>query len=165
MPNIVKKIKEIKFSLLSPSEIKAISVAEIIYPEIVDTNGENKIGGLSDPRMGPIDLNTLCPTCNQTCDICPGHFGHIELAEPVFHIHFFQIIQKLLRCICWKCSNLLINPSDHPKEFSLKNNKTSSNLALPLKCRRINTSFLIRSVLIFFHANSTLKSTEFMTQQ
>ena len=112
MPNIDKKIKEIKFSLLSPSEIKAISVAEIIYPEIVDTNGENKIGGLSDPRMGPIDLNTLCPTCNQTCDICPGHFGHIELAEPVFHIHFFQIIQKLLRCICWKCSNLLINPSD-----------------------------------------------------
>ena len=132
MPNIVKKIKEIKFSLLSPSEIKAISVAEIIYPEIVDTNGENKIGGLSDPRMGPIDLNTLCPTCNQTCDICPGHFGHIELAEPVFHIHFFQIIQKLLRCICWKCSNLLINPNDHPKEFSVKNNKVRFHLIYKL---------------------------------
>jgi len=132
MSNIVKKIKEIKFSLLSPSEIKALSVVEIIYPEIVDTNGENKIGGLSDLRMGPIDLNTFCPTCNQTCDICPGHFGHIELAEPVFHIHFFQIIQKLLRCICWKCSNLLINPDENPNVFKIKNNKIRFHLIYKL---------------------------------
>ena len=55
MPNIVKKIKEIKFSLLSPSEIKAISVAEIIYPEIVDTNGENKILNFDPSSYGSIE--------------------------------------------------------------------------------------------------------------
>ena len=39
-----------------------------------------------DPRMGTIDRNFKCQTCGEGMSECPGHFGHIELARPVFHI-------------------------------------------------------------------------------
>jgi DNA-directed RNA polymerase II subunit RPB1 len=27
-----------------------------------------------------------CATCKEDIQVCPGHFGHIELATPVFHV-------------------------------------------------------------------------------
>lgn len=44
-----------------------------------------KLGGLMDPRLGTIDRNFKCQTCGEGMSECPGHFGHIELARPVFH--------------------------------------------------------------------------------
>lgn len=40
---------------------------------------------------------------------CPGHFGHIELAKPVFHVGFITKIMKVLRCVCFFCSKLLVD--------------------------------------------------------
>lgn len=39
-----------------------------------------------DPRLGTVDRNFKCQTCGEGMAECPGHFGHIELARPVFHI-------------------------------------------------------------------------------
>lgn len=39
-----------------------------------------------DPKLGTIDRNFKCETCGEGMQECPGHFGHIELARPVFHI-------------------------------------------------------------------------------
>lgn len=36
--------------------------------------------------MGTIDRNFKCATCGEGMAECPGHFGHIELARPVFHV-------------------------------------------------------------------------------
>jgi DNA-directed RNA polymerase II subunit RPB1 len=64
-----------------------MSVAKIEYPDIMDEGTQRvKIGGLMDPRMGTIDRNFKCQTCGESMADCPGHFGHIELARPVFHI-------------------------------------------------------------------------------
>jgi len=41
---------------------------------------------------------------------CCGHFGHIELAKPVFHIGFLTKAIKILRCVCFYCSKLLVSP-------------------------------------------------------
>lgn len=41
--------------------------------------------GLNDPHLGTIDRNFKCATCEELMSECPGHFGHIELATPVFH--------------------------------------------------------------------------------
>lgn len=41
---------------------------------------------------------------------CPGHFGHIDLAKPVFHIGFITKTIKILRCVCFYCSKLLVSP-------------------------------------------------------
>lgn len=40
---------------------------------------------------------------------CPGHFGHIELAKPVFHVGFISKIMKVMRCVCFFCSKLLVD--------------------------------------------------------
>lgn len=47
------------------------------------------------------------PTGNMT--ECPGHFGHIELAKPVFHVGFLVKTMKVLRCVCFFCSKLLVD--------------------------------------------------------
>ena len=41
---------------------------------------------------------------------CPGHFGHLELAKPVFHIGFLTKCIKILRCVCFYCSKMLVAP-------------------------------------------------------
>uniref|UniRef100_A0A8B9EN94 DNA-directed RNA polymerase subunit n=1 Tax=Anser cygnoides TaxID=8845 RepID=A0A8B9EN94_ANSCY len=45
---------------------------------------------------------------------CPGHFGHIELAKPVFHVGFLGKTMKILRCVCFFCSKLLVD-ANNPK--------------------------------------------------
>lgn len=65
---------------------KAYSVVKVEHPEVMDETGHRpKLGGLMDPRMGTIDRNFKCQTCGESMSECPGHFGHIELARPVFH--------------------------------------------------------------------------------
>ena len=106
--NEISQIKGIRFCILSPEEIVRMSVTEI-------TKTETYIGtdpvplGLFDARMGVLDMNKICQTCEQKNTFCPGHFGHIILAKPVFYIQFFDIVKKILRCVCFRCSKLLIN--------------------------------------------------------
>lgn len=74
--------------------------------------GKPKLGGLLDPRQGPPDRTSRCQTCSGNITECPGHFGHLELAKPVFHVGFMANIVKVMRCVCFYCSKLLIDPSD-----------------------------------------------------
>lgn len=41
--------------------------------------------GLNDPHLGTIDRNFKCATCEENMTECPGHFGAIKLAVPVYH--------------------------------------------------------------------------------
>ncbi|KAJ7451085.1 DNA-directed RNA polymerase II, subunit 1 [Mycena latifolia] len=109
----IRKVKEVQFGILSPEEIKAYSVAKIEHPEVMDeTTHKPKIGGLMDPRMGTIDRNFKCQTCGEGMSECPGHFGHIELARPVFHPGFILKVKKILECICINCGKLKADISD-----------------------------------------------------
>ncbi|KAJ7836355.1 DNA-directed RNA polymerase II, subunit 1 [Mycena olivaceomarginata] len=109
----IRKVKEVQFGILSPEEIKAYSVAKIEHPEVMDeTTRKPKMGGLMDPRMGTIDRNFKCQTCGEGMSECPGHFGHIELARPVFHPGFILKVKKILECICINCGKLKANISD-----------------------------------------------------
>ena len=38
-----------------------------------------------DPRQGAVDRSSRCQTCAGNMTECPGHFGHIDLAKPVYH--------------------------------------------------------------------------------
>lgn len=107
--NDIETIKGIRFCILSPDEIKRMSVAEITNTNTFQFN-EPVMNGLFDPRMGVLDNNKLCQTCHQRNTFCPGHFGHIVLAKPVFYIQFFDIVKKLMRCVCFRCSKLLVDP-------------------------------------------------------
>ena len=109
-----ERVEGIKFNVLSPEEIKKMSVAHITSGDLYDNNMP-KFFGLFDPRMGPYDKNYLCKTCRHTYMDCPGHFGHIELIEPVYNIHFMNILKKLLGCVCFTCSKLLFDKSNEKK--------------------------------------------------
>jgi len=103
----IRKVREVQFGILSPEEIKAYSVAKVEHQEVMDeTTHRPKIGGLMDPRMGTIDRNFKCQTCGEGMSECSGHFGHIELARPVFHPGFIVKVKKILECVCVNCGKL-----------------------------------------------------------
>ena len=119
----IDPIKGIRFSVLSPEEIFQNSVAEI-YKTDTYVGTEPVVNGLFDPRMGVLDHNKVCQTCEQKMVFCPGHFGHIDLAKPVFYIQFFDYVKKILKCVCFRCSKLLINP-ESPAVQACLNKKIS----------------------------------------
>ncbi|RFU26646.1 hypothetical protein B7463_g9701, partial [Scytalidium lignicola] len=109
----LRTIKEVQFGLLSPEEIKNMSVAHILYPETMDESKmKPRDQGLNDPRLGSIDRQFKCATCDQNMSECPGHFGHIELAKPVFHPGFIKKIKKLLEMVCHNCGRVLLDRSN-----------------------------------------------------
>jgi DNA-directed RNA polymerase II subunit RPB1 len=63
--------------------------------------------------MGVLEPGIICPTDGFTYIDTPGYFGHIELARPVFFIQHIKEIMKIIRCVCFKCSKLLINKNRH----------------------------------------------------
>ncbi|KAK0249490.1 DNA-directed RNA polymerase II core subunit rpo21 [Friedmanniomyces endolithicus] len=103
----LKTIQEIQFGLFSPEEIKNMSVCHIEYPETMDEQRHRpREKGLNDPKLGSIDRGTQCATCKEIPDNCPGHFGHIELARPVFHVGFITKIKKVLESVCHNCGRI-----------------------------------------------------------
>jgi DNA-directed RNA polymerase II subunit RPB1 len=111
----VSKIIGVQFSMLSPEEIRKNSVVEITTCLNNKTYINNKpvVGGLFDPRMGVLEPGLICPTDGYTYIDTPGYFGHIELARPVLYIQHLKEIMKICKCICFKCSKLLINKQQH----------------------------------------------------
>jgi DNA-directed RNA polymerase beta' subunit len=126
----IQEVKGIQFSILSPEEIIKRSAVKITKPDTY-TGNEPIHNGLFDTRMGVLEHDKICSTCEQKYMFCPGHFGHIELAKPVFHAMFFDITRKILKCVCYRCSRILISPNtgnedlknDMNKILAIKNNQ------------------------------------------
>lgn len=111
---VFNKVTGVQFSVLSPEEIQNSSVTEVFTQETYDGNLP-KVGGLFDARMGVLDHCQICPTDKLNNKFCPGYFGHLQLAHPVFNMQYIPIIRKILKCICFRCSKLRIDfPNDHP---------------------------------------------------
>lgn len=78
--------------------------------------------GLNDPHLGTIDRNFKCATCEENMIECPGHFGVIKLAVPVYHYGeasqlfrflcaytqpgFLGKVKKLLEIVCHNCGKI-----------------------------------------------------------
>ncbi|KAF7683254.1 DNA-directed RNA polymerase II subunit RPB1 [Astathelohania contejeani] len=124
---ITKRIGSVQFGILSPEEIRAGSVVRIEHPETLE-HGMPKEGGLIDPRMGTTERGILCMTCGQGASECIGHFGHIELAKPMFHIGYLAKIKKVLECVCFHCSKLKISKTTH--KFGAVRNSTEARQRL-----------------------------------
>lgn len=125
MEESVKILDGIKFSVWSPVEVRKFSVAEITAPETYDEDGMPVQGGLMDNRLGTLEPGQKCATCGNTSAKCPGHFGHIELAEPVLHIAFVDDIHKLLLITCRSCNRIKLKPEDLAKYKALRDSKAA----------------------------------------
>jgi len=116
----ISKIIGIQFSILSPDEIRKSSVAHITSRDTY-VNNKPVINGLFDPRMGVLEPGLICPTDGLTYMQTPGYFGHVELARPVFYIQYLNHINKILRCVCIKCSKLLISKHKYREAMNMNN--------------------------------------------
>lgn len=103
------RIIGIQFSVLSPKQILSNSVVEIQTKDTYINNNIPVLNGLFDPRMGTQEANQFCPTDGNDYHKCPGFFGHMKLGKPVFYIQYLNTVHKILRCVCIKCSKLLID--------------------------------------------------------
>ncbi|KAK7395062.1 hypothetical protein VNO78_15604 [Psophocarpus tetragonolobus] len=110
-PDELAKVRTVQFGILSPHEIREMSVVKIEHGETME-RGKPKFGGLSDPRLGTIDRKLKCETCTASLAECPGHFGHLELAKPMFHFGFLKTVLTIMRCVCFNCSKLLADKND-----------------------------------------------------
>ncbi|HVY02000.1 MAG TPA: hypothetical protein VHA12_04520 [Candidatus Nanoarchaeia archaeon] len=112
-----KQVRALKFSLLSPEQVKRLSSAKIVTPELYDIDGFPVDGGLMDLRLGAIDPGVRCRTCGKRVKECPGHPGAIELARPVFHIKYIHLIELCMRSFCFKCGKLTLS-DEKQKEYT-----------------------------------------------
>jgi len=107
-PSVHRKVAAIQFAVLSPQQIKKMAVVKVVTPELYDREGYPVDGGLMDTRMGVIDPGLVCRTDGKKLKDCPGYFGYIELARPVIHVKFANLILTLLKSTCRECGRILV---------------------------------------------------------
>jgi DNA-directed RNA polymerase subunit A' len=108
LQHVSKRVKSITFGVMSPKLIKKMAVAKIVTPELYDKEGYPVDGGLMDIRLGVIDPGLVCKTDGLRLRESLGHFGYIELARPIIHIKFIDVVLTLLKCTCRECARVLI---------------------------------------------------------
>lgn len=104
----VRDIEYIQFGILSPDDIIKQSVCKI---ETSKLNGE---GSVYDMRMGSMEQDELCISCDMNPKDCPGHFGHIDLNTFILHPMYMRYITNFLKCVCVKCYQVVLT-DDHLK--------------------------------------------------
>jgi DNA-directed RNA polymerase subunit A' len=117
IPEEEKIVASIKFGILSPEEIRKMSVVEVKSTETYDEDGLPVPHSVMDPHLGAIDPGHVCPVCGNSIKGCPGHFGHIELALPVVNALFIKHIYETLRATCANCGRLKLPQKDIERCF------------------------------------------------
>ncbi|GEQ71199.1 hypothetical protein JCM33374_g4880 [Metschnikowia sp. JCM 33374] len=106
-----KCIKGLEFSALSAKDIVAQSEVEVTTRDLYDLEKGRTVceKGALDTRMGTSSNAVECVTCHGNLASCHGHFGHIRLALPVFHVGYFKAVISVLQCICKSCGAMLLD--------------------------------------------------------
>uniref|UniRef100_A0ACD6A893 Uncharacterized protein n=1 Tax=Avena sativa TaxID=4498 RepID=A0ACD6A893_AVESA len=103
------ELDSILFGFYTEEEVKRMSVKKLTKAERLDAKNCPVPGGLLDPAMGPVNATDTCKTCAQPPGNCPGHFGHIELAKPLFNPLLFDTLRDLLRSTCFTCRRFRVS--------------------------------------------------------
>lgn len=99
---IFRDLSHIQFGLLSAEEIISQSVCEVSHLKLTGPNS------VYDERMGTLEVGKKCVTCHLDNKNCVGHFGHIHLKINILHPLFHKLALSILKCICYKCSRVLL---------------------------------------------------------
>jgi DNA-directed RNA polymerase II subunit RPB1 len=106
-------ITGVQFGIANPDDILKRSVVEVTTDKTYQSQ-QPVPNGVFDARFGVIENGKVCPTCKHTNQFCPGHFGHITLARPVYLYQFFDWIEKLSNIICLNCSGVILASDQLP---------------------------------------------------
>lgn len=123
MPSVIPRasISKVQFGILSEDDIRRLSVTEI-DTNVIYKSGASNANGINDARLGTVNHAMLCTTCGGTMETCPGHIGHMVLAEPVFNVEFINYAYKVLSCVCFYCCRVLL-PRDHAARARIERTK------------------------------------------
>jgi DNA-directed RNA polymerase II subunit RPB1 len=107
----VKRVKSIQFGIFSPSDILAQSVTTAGF---IGSNNRFIGPGINDPSTKSTGLQSLAdPRLGSMDDLDdPGKFGHIVLAQPIYHIGYMEYIYDILRCVGYYSHRVLTYEKD-----------------------------------------------------
>jgi len=128
----VHTIERIQMGILSSEEILKNSVCEINNSRL---SGPNSI---YDDRMGTLDINKSCITCKKNQKECVGHFGHIVLNIHIIHPLYYKYVIQILKCLCFRCSSLLITQEQMEMENLLRYKKQTRFMKLMEKLEKVD---------------------------
>lgn len=155
-----KKIGEIRFSLLSPEQVRKLSSAKIVTPELYDIDGYPVDGGLMDLRLGAVDPGVRCRTCGGRIKECLGHPGSIDLARPVVHLKYILLIEMGLRCFCQECGKLMLSEKDQAKYTPSQRVKKAKDAKKCPHCQSVQEKVKLEKPTSFYKGKTRIFPTE-----
>ncbi|KAM0809086.1 putative DNA-directed RNA polymerase subunit [Seiridium cardinale] len=136
---VPKRFRQIKFGIQSNQDIVNQAVVEVSDRTMYDLDrGREPIKhGPLDKRLGISGKQATCQTCELRLTDCPGHFGHVRLPLPVFHIGYLRFTMKILQEICKDCSRVLLTEPER-RTFLKTLRKAPDNMNRQAILKKIN---------------------------
>lgn len=105
MPFETFTIKRAQVMYMSQEELEKMS-----YLIMYEDKGDNLQSTIHDPRMGPLEPKKVpCSSCELSKSYCPGHWGRIDLPEPIIKQSAYEYVVYVLQSVCHKCGSLLLD--------------------------------------------------------
>ncbi|CAG8193984.1 unnamed protein product [Penicillium salamii] len=138
--SVPKVIKELKFGVLTNDDIVGQAVVEVSDRKFFDLDQARTVvsNGPLDQRMGISNKTDACATCGNNLKDCNGHFGHVRLVLPSFHVGYFKRVISILQEICKECSNILLPEAERRSYLREMRRPGLDNLRRNQIVKRIN---------------------------
>ncbi|RYO83487.1 hypothetical protein DL762_006078 [Monosporascus cannonballus] len=135
-----KKFKQIKFGIQSNQDIVNQGVIEVSDRSMYDIERgrEPTQNGVLDKRLGISGKTAQCATCNLRLQDCTGHFGHVRLPLPAFHIGYIRFTISILQSICKDCSRVLLTEPERRVFLKELRRPFMDNMRRTAICKKIN---------------------------
>ena len=92
---VVRESEAVEYGVYGDDDVRRLSVVQVTSAEQRDALNRPLPGGLYDPKMGPTDHYSSCPTCGLDYSLCPGHLGRLEFVLPVYMPMLFITLKDL----------------------------------------------------------------------
>ncbi|KAH8820997.1 hypothetical protein F5884DRAFT_840392 [Xylogone sp. PMI_703] len=137
---IPKRFKELKFGIQSNQDIVNQAVLEVSDRMLYDVEKMRKPvpHGALDQRLGTSIKGGFCETCGEGLQNCNGHFGHVRLALPAFHIGYLKLVMTILQNICKDCARVLLTDPERRAFLKELRRPGIDNLKRTQICKKIN---------------------------
>ncbi|CZS90368.1 probable DNA-directed RNA polymerase III subunit RPC1 [Rhynchosporium agropyri] len=138
--NVPKKFASLKFGIQSNTQIVNQGVLEVSDRILYNMEAGRKPmeNGPLDTRLGTSSKTGICNTCGEGLQNCNGHFGHVRLALPAFHIGYLKLTQMFLQNICKDCARVLLTESERRSFLKQLRVPGIDNLKRTQICKKIN---------------------------
>ncbi|KAI4858889.1 beta and beta-prime subunits of DNA dependent RNA-polymerase [Hypoxylon rubiginosum] len=135
-----KKFKQIKFGIQSNQDIVNQAVIEVSDRTMydIDRGREPTSNGILDKRLGISSKTGTCSTCGLRLQDCVGHWGHVRLPLPAFHVGYIKFTVTILQDICKDCSRVLLTESDRRMYLKELRRPFIDNMRRVAVCKKIN---------------------------